>query len=61
MIKGFRDFMLRGNVIELAVAVIMGAAFGSTVTAIAEGLITPLIALGGNIHGLEGLNPGAFK
>ncbi|MBV9788140.1 MAG: large conductance mechanosensitive channel protein MscL [Chloroflexi bacterium] len=61
MIKGFRDFILRGNVIELAVAVIIGAAFGGIVTAIAEGLITPLIALFMNVDGLEGLNTGAFK
>jgi large conductance mechanosensitive channel len=44
MIKGFRDFILRGNVIDLAVAVIMGAAFGAVVTSLVENLITPLIA-----------------
>jgi large conductance mechanosensitive channel len=43
MLKGFRDFLLRGNVVELAVAVIIGAAFTAIVNAIAEGLITPLI------------------
>ena len=42
--KGFRQFMLRGNVIDLAVAVVMGAAFGSVVTALVKDLITPLIA-----------------
>lgn len=41
--KGFRDFILRGNVIDLAVAVIIGAAFTAIVTAIVDGLITPLI------------------
>ena len=49
MIKGFRDFILRGNVIDLAVAVVVGAAFNSIVTALVKDLITPLIAaLGGN-------------
>jgi len=44
MIKEFRDFVLRGNVIDLAVAVVIGAAFGAVVTATVEGLITPIIA-----------------
>lgn len=42
--KGFRQFMLRGNVLDLAVAVVMGAAFGVVVTALVKDLITPLIA-----------------
>ena len=44
MLKGFRDFILRGNVVDLAVAVVIGAAFGAVVTAIVTGLVTPLIA-----------------
>ncbi len=44
MLKGFRDFILRGNVIDLAVAVVIGAAFTSIVTALVKDLITPLIA-----------------
>ena len=44
MVKEFRDFVLRGNVIDLAVAVVIGAAFGSVVTALVEDFITPLIA-----------------
>ncbi len=44
MIKGFKEFLFRGNVIDLAVAVVIGAAFGAVVTAIVEGLLTPLIA-----------------
>lgn len=44
MLKGFRQFMLRGNVIDLAVAVVMGAAFGAVVTALVKDLVTPLIA-----------------
>lgn len=42
--KGFRQFLLRGNVIDLAVAVVMGAAFGAVVTALVGDLLTPLIA-----------------
>ena len=44
MLKGFRDFILRGNVIDLAVAVVIGAAFASIVTALVENIINPLIA-----------------
>ena len=44
MFKGFREFMLRGNVVDLAVAVVIGAAFGAVVTALVKDLITPLIA-----------------
>ena len=44
MIKGFRDFILRGNVVDLAVAVVIGAAFSAVVTSFVENLITPLIA-----------------
>ncbi|MBV8904083.1 MAG: large conductance mechanosensitive channel protein MscL [Acidobacteriia bacterium] len=44
MLKGFREFMLRGNVVDLAVAVVIGAAFGAVVTALVKDLITPLIA-----------------
>lgn len=44
MLKGFRDFILRGNVMDLAVAVVIGAAFGKIVTALVSDLINPLIA-----------------
>jgi large conductance mechanosensitive channel len=44
MIKGFRDFILRGNVVDLAVAVVIGAAFGAVITALVADIITPLIA-----------------
>src|SRR5450432_676027 len=44
MLKGFRDFLMRGNVVDLAVAVIIGGAFGAVVTALVKDLITPLIA-----------------
>jgi large conductance mechanosensitive channel len=44
MIKGFRDFILRGNVVDLAVAVIIGAAFGAITTSMTANVITPLIS-----------------
>jgi large conductance mechanosensitive channel len=44
MFKEFRTFLLRGNVVDLAVAVIIGAAFGAVVTALVEDIITPIIA-----------------
>jgi large conductance mechanosensitive channel len=44
MLKGFKEFIMRGNVVDLAVAVVIGAAFGRIVTAIVEGLINPLVA-----------------
>jgi len=44
MLKGFKQFMLRGNVIDLAVAVVIGGAFGAVVTAFVKDLLTPLIA-----------------
>jgi large conductance mechanosensitive channel len=44
MFKGFKQFILRGNVLDLAVAVVMGAAFGAVVTALVKDLLTPLIA-----------------
>ncbi len=44
MIKGFREFIMRGNVIDLAVAVVIGGAFTLVVTALVKDLITPIIA-----------------
>ena len=44
MFKGFRDFILRGNVVDLAIAVIIGAAFTGIVTALVSDLFNPLIA-----------------
>ncbi len=44
MFKGFRDFVLRGNVVDLAVGVVIGVAFGAVVTAFVKDLLTPLIA-----------------
>ena len=44
MIKDFKAFLLRGNVVDLAVGVVMGVAFGAVVTAFVNDLITPLVA-----------------
>jgi len=44
MLKGFRDFILRGNVVDLAVAVVIGAAFGAIVNSLVSDLINPAIA-----------------
>ena len=48
MLKGFRDFLFRGNVVDLAVAVVIGGAFGSIVTSLVKDIVTPIIgAIGG--------------
>ena len=44
MLSGFKQFVLRGNVVDLAVGVVIGAAFGAVVTALTKDLLTPLIA-----------------
>ena len=53
--KGFRTFLLRGNVIDLAVAVVIGAAFGAVVAAFVKDLITPLLAAIGGKPDFSGL------
>lgn len=45
MLQDFKKFLMRGNVIDLAVAVIIGAAFSAVVTSFAEGIITPLVGM----------------
>ncbi len=47
--SGFKDFILRGNVVDLAVAVVIGAAFGAVVAALVEVLITPIIGIFGGV------------
>lgn len=53
MFKGFKEFTLRGNVIDLAIAVVVGAAFTGIVTQLTKSFIQPLIQVigGGGIHG----------
>jgi large conductance mechanosensitive channel len=55
--KGFREFILRGNVIDLAVAVVIGAAFTAVVTAFTTAFLKPLIQL---LSGGKGITAGAF-
>ncbi|MGW4248054.1 large conductance mechanosensitive channel protein MscL [Nocardia sp. NPDC004722] len=52
MLKGFKDFLMRGNVVDLAVAVVMGTAFVAIVTAFSDGVINPLLALFGGSNQL---------
>jgi large conductance mechanosensitive channel len=47
--RGFQKFLLRGNVVDLAVAVVIGAAFGAVVTALVKDLITPIIGIAGGL------------
>ena len=53
MLKGFKEFVLRGNVIDLAIAVVVGAAFTGIVTQLTKSFIQPLLQVfaGGGIHG----------
>ena len=54
MLKGFKDFLLRGNVVDLAVAVVIGAAFAAVVTSFSNSFLKPLIGLvggGGTLGG----------
>lgn len=47
MLKDFKAFLLRGNVVDLAIAVVIGAAFGAVVTALVADIITPIISIPG--------------
>lgn len=55
MLKGFKDFLMRGNVVDLAVAVVIGTAFTAIVTAFTNGLIKPLINAIGGTDAAKGL------
>ncbi|HKN96933.1 MAG TPA: large conductance mechanosensitive channel protein MscL [Pseudonocardiaceae bacterium] len=55
MLKGFREFIFRGNVFELAIAVVIGTAFTAVVTAVVTNLINPVIAAIGG-HSVNGLS-----
>jgi len=65
MLKEFRDFTLRGNVVDLAVAVIIGAAFGTIVSSLVDDVITPLLLApalkAANAQNLDQLSWGAVK
>ncbi|MGY1659931.1 large conductance mechanosensitive channel protein MscL [Geodermatophilus sp. SYSU D00705] len=63
MLKGFKDFLLRGNVVDLAVAVVIGAAFTAVVASFADSFLTPLIGLvggGGELGGSLEVNGQTF-
>ena len=55
MLKEFRQFIVRGNLVDLAVAVVIGAAFGAVVTALVKDLVTPVIAAIGGKHDFSAL------
>jgi large conductance mechanosensitive channel len=55
MLKDFKQFLLRGNVVDLAVGVVIGAAFGTVVTALVADLLTPLIAAIAKVPDFSGL------
>ena len=63
MLNGFRDFILRGNVVDLAVGVVTGAAFAALVAAFTAAFLTPLISLvtgGGKVGGAFAVNGVSF-
>ncbi|KJC62921.1 large conductance mechanosensitive channel protein MscL [Agreia bicolorata] len=57
MLKGFKEFVLRGNVIDLAVAVVIGAAFSAVVKSIVDNVITPVLGAVGGAESLVGAFP----
>jgi large conductance mechanosensitive channel len=65
LVKEFREFALKGNVVELAVAVIIGAAFGAIVKSLVDDVVTPLLLTpaleAANVKDLEQLSWGAVK
>ena len=65
MIKEFKDFVMRGNVVDLAVAVVIGAAFGAIVSSMVEHIITPLLLApalkAANLQDIDKLSWGAVK
>lgn len=57
MLKGFRDFVARGNVVDLAVGVIIGAAFGGIVESLVKDVITPVLGLIGGQPDFSAIKP----
>lgn len=56
MLKEFRTFVLRGNVVDLAVGLVIGAAFGAVVTSLVENVLTPIIAIPGDVPNFDKLH-----
>jgi large conductance mechanosensitive channel len=61
MLKGFRNFIARGNVLDLAVGVIIGVAFGAIVDSLVKDLITPIIGLVGGTPDFSAIQVGPVK
>ena len=65
MLKEFKDFVMRGNVLDLAVAVVIGAAFSAIVSSLVEHIITPLLLTpalkAANLQDIDKLSLGAVK
>src|ERR1700743_1186839 len=65
MLKEFKDFFMRGNVLDLAVAVVIGAAFGAIVSSLVDHVITPLLLTpalqAAHLNNIENLSWGAVK
>ncbi len=55
MMKGFRDFIMRGNVVDLAVGVVIGSAFGTVVASLVKDILTPLIGAIAKVPDFSGL------
>jgi large conductance mechanosensitive channel len=55
MLSGFKQFILRGNVVDMSVGVVVGAAFASVVSAFTKDLVTPIIAAVGGVHDFSAL------
>src|SRR3954471_17809493 len=55
MLKGFKEFIMRGNVVDLAIAVVIGTAFAAVVSTFVSSIVTPIVNAGGgsNTNGLE--------
>ena len=56
MLKGFKDFVMKGNVVDMAVGVVIGVAFGNVVTAMVKGIVTPLIGAFGGTPDFSGIS-----
>jgi large conductance mechanosensitive channel len=55
MLKGFKEFIMKGNVVDMAVGVIIGVAFGNVVTAVVKDLVTPIIGAFGGTPDFSGI------
>jgi large conductance mechanosensitive channel len=61
MLEGFKNFLLRGNVLDLAVGVIIGAAFGAIVDSLVKDIITPIIGMVGGSPDFSAIKIGAIN